>query len=52
MSRDKAMHGMSLHVGVYSKDDTMAYTRRLVVISSLLAGSLDEALYRLLMNIN
>ena len=33
MSRDKARHGISLHVGVYSKDDTMAHTRRLVVTS-------------------
>ena len=33
MSRDKGEHGVGLHVGVYSKDDTMAHTRRLVVIS-------------------
>ena len=36
LSRDKAMnarHAIQIHVGVYSKDDTMAHTRRLVVTS-------------------
>ena len=34
MSRDKARHGLGyLHVGFYSNEDTMAHTRRLVVIS-------------------
>ena len=33
LSRDKARHGIWIHVGVYSKDDTMAHTRRLVVTS-------------------
>ena len=34
MSRDNDEHGVcSLHVGVYSKDDTMAHAHRLVVIS-------------------
>ena len=37
---------------VYSKEDTMAHTRRLVVTSYLLAGSPYKALYNVLMNIN
>ena len=37
---------------VYSKEDTMAHTRRLVVTSKLLAGSAYEALYKVLMNID
>ena len=37
---------------VYSKEDTMAHTRRLVVTSQLLARSAYETLYKVLMNIN
>ena len=37
---------------VYSKEDTMAHTRRLVVTSLLLVGSAYETLYKVLMNIN
>ena len=37
---------------VYSKEDTMAHTRRFVVTSQLLAGSPYKALYKVLMNIN
>ena len=33
VSRDKAMHGIGLHVGIYSKTIQMAHTRRLVVTS-------------------
>ena len=33
MSRDKARHGNSEHMGVYSKTIQMAHTRRLMVIS-------------------
>ena len=36
LSRDKAMnarHGIRIHVGIYSNEDTMAHTRRLVVNS-------------------
>ena len=37
---------------VYSKEDTMAHTCRLVVTSKLLVGSTYETLYKVLMNIN
>ena len=40
------------YIWVYSKEDTMAHTRRLMVISKLLAGSPYKALYKVLMNIN
>ena len=40
------------YMWVYSKEDTMAHTRGLVVTSSLLAGSAYETLYKVLMNIN
>ena len=37
---------------VYSKEDTMAHTRRPVVTSELMVRSAYEALYKVLMNIN
>ena len=37
---------------VYSKEDTMAHTRRPMVTSLMMVRSAYEALYKVLMNIN
>ena len=40
------------YMWVYSKEDTMAHTRRPVVTSKLMARSAYKTLYKVLMNIN
>ena len=48
----KTKSWLRITCGVYSKEDTMAHTYRLVVISYLMARSSYETLYKGLMNIN